>query len=145
MKRPQYLTLAAIFLDDVKSRLASQLSKLPGKWDVINLDGTLTTISNKFDKDDCFYGDDFIRIAYVKSFKNNDVDNRTYKQVDSIEAYIRYKLLKNPFLYICDVNIFTDYKMGFDLDSLAEEINVPKRNLIYRCEDEFKIPPYEQK
>ena len=100
---------------------------------------------DKFDKDDCFYGDDFIRIAYVKSFKNNDVDNRTYKQVDSIEAYIRYKLLKNPFLYICDVNIFTDHKMGFDLDSLAEEINVPKRNLIYRCEDEFKIPPYEQK
>jgi hypothetical protein len=65
--------------------------------------------------------------------------------VDSIEAYIRYKLLKNPFLYICDVNIFTDYVMGFGLSDLAKEIGIPTRNLMYKCEEELNFPPYEQK
>ena len=67
--------------------------------------------------------------------KNNNVDNRTYKQVDSMEAYIRYKLLKNPSLTICDINIFTEYTMGFDLENLAKEIGIPKKNLMYKYDE----------
>jgi hypothetical protein len=132
LRKPQYLTIVAIYLDESKTSLADQLKELPGTWDVINLDGTLTTISNTYDKEDLFYSDSFIRIAYVKSLKHNTVDNRTYKQVDSMEAYIRYKLLKNPFLYICDSNIFTEYTMGVDLEDLAKEIGISNRNLMFK-------------
>ena len=134
-RKTQYLTISAIYLDETKSSLANQLEKLPGTWDVINLDGTLTTISNNYDKKDVFYNDSFIRIAYVKSLKHNKVDNRTYKQVDSMEAYIRYKLLKNPFLYICDVSIFTEHTMGLDLKNLAKEIGIPNRNLMFKYDE----------
>ena len=132
LRKPQYLTIIAIYLDESKTSLADQLKQLPGTWDIINLDGTLTTISNNYDKKDVFYSKSFIRVAYVKSLKNNTVDNRTYKQVDSMEAYIRYKLLKNPFLYICDSNIFTEYTMGVDLEDLAKEIGISNRNLMFK-------------
>jgi len=52
-----------------------------------------------------------------------------------MEAYIRYKLLKNPSLMICDINIFTEYTMGFDLENLAKEIGIPKKNLMYKYDE----------
>ena len=134
-KKPQYLVINALYLDDSKTSLMDKMCTLNGKWDIINLDGSLTSISNHCFSYDEFYEDNFIRIAYVKSLKNNTVDNRTYKQVDSMEAYIRYKLLRNPSLIICDINIFTKYTMGFDLENLAKEIGIPKKNLMYKYDE----------
>ena len=64
--------------------------------------------------------------------KNSEKDNRTYLQVDSMEVYIKYHILKNPSLYICDANIFCDMEMGFDIDNVVEELGVSKKNILYK-------------
>ena len=107
---------------------------MPGQWDIINLDGTLSTVNNK-SKDINICSDSYTRLAYIKSGKDSHRDNRTYKQVDSMEAYIRYKLLSNPSLLLCDISIFTKYEMGFSLDNLAKEIGIPKKNLMYQYDE----------
>ena len=84
MSNLKYLVIAAIYVTENKSELSEKLKALSGKWDVISIDGSLSKISNEYDKDDVFYSNDFIRLAYIKPLKNNKLDNRSQKQVDSM-------------------------------------------------------------
>lgn len=134
MSNLKYLVIAAIYVTENKSELSEKLKALSGKWDVISIDGSLSKISNEYDKDDVFYSNDFIRLAYIKPLKNNKLDNRSPKQVDSMEAYIKYHLLIQPFTYIADVNIFNEnLETGFDIESVSSEFGIPKRNIMLKC------------
>tara|TARA_R100000278_G_C5376151_1_gene130793 strand:- start:135 stop:578 length:444 start_codon:yes stop_codon:yes gene_type:complete len=140
----KYLVIAAVYVTENKAELSEKLKSLKGCWDVINIDGSLTKIKNGIVKDDVFYSDDFIRLAYIKPLKHNALDNRSAKQVDSMEAYIKYHLLINPYTYIADVSIFTeDLEVGFDIETISSEYGIHKRNIMVAC-TEFKIPPYEE-
>ena len=114
MSTYKFLIIASIQATKIKTELENKLKQLPGKWDVLNLDGTLTSIENK-DTDESISNKDTIKLAYIKTIKDSHKDNRTYLQVDSMEVYIKYKLLKNPNLYVGDSNNFTDYQMGFNI------------------------------
>tara|TARA_R100000742_G_C4229952_1_gene51755 strand:+ start:268 stop:672 length:405 start_codon:yes stop_codon:yes gene_type:complete len=125
------LIIASVQATKNKLELEEKINKLPGNWDIINPDGTLTSVSNSpTDKDIC--NNSFTKLAYIKTVKNSEKDNRTYLQVDSMEVYIKYHILKNPSLYICDANIFCDMEMGFDIDNVVEELGVSKKNILYK-------------
>ena len=125
------LIIASIQATKNKLELDEKIKSLPGTWDIINLDGTLTSVNNKSsDEDIC--GNNFIRLAYIKTVKDSEKDNRTYLQVDSMEVYIKYHILKNPKLYIADADCFSDMKMGFDINNIVEEMGVSKKNILYK-------------
>ena len=141
MKPKKFLIIAAVFVTENKSDLDPKLRNLPGKWDLINTDGSLSIVDNPSEKKD----EDIIKLAYIKPLKQNNLDNRTYKQVDSMEAYIKYFILRNPDMYICDVSFFyNDLKTGFKIDNLAEEMGINKRSLMLFCDLETTIPDYEE-
>ena len=127
----KYLIITSIQATKIKSELEELINSLPGKWDIINLDGTLRTISNKHNNEN-FCNNYFTRLAYIKTAKDSHKDNRTYLQVDSMEVYIKYHILKNPFLYIADANNFSEMEMGFDINSVVEELGVSKKNILYK-------------
>ena len=126
----KYLIIASIQATQNKQDLYDKLKSLSGSWDVINLDGTLTSIQNK-NTDENISGKDIIKLAYIKTFKDNHKDNRTYLQVDSMEVYIKYHILKNPSIFIADANNFTNLEMGFDIDNIVHELGVSKKNIMY--------------
>jgi len=141
MKPKKFLIITAVFVTENKSDLDPKLRNLPGKWDLINTDGSLSTVNNPSEKKD----EDIIKLAYIKPLKQNNLDNRTYKQVDSMEAYIKYFILRNPDMYICDVSFFyEDLKTGFKIDNLAEEMGINKRSIMLFCDLETTIPDYEE-
>jgi hypothetical protein len=128
----KYLIIASIQATKNKSELDKKIKSLPGKWDIINLDGTLNSISNSHNNEK-YLSKNIIRLAYIKTLKDSHKDNRTYLQVDSMEVYIKYHILKNPNLYIADANSFTDMNMDFDIDSIVEELGVSKKNILYKA------------
>ena len=126
------LIITSIQASNNRQELENKINNLPGQWDIINLDGTLSTVNNK-SKDINICSDSYTRLAYIKSGKDSHRDNRTYQQVDSMEVYIKYKILKNPNIHIADANLFSDYSMDFDIDSIVEELGVSKKNILYTC------------
>ena len=130
MFNPKYLIIASVQATENKLELGNKIKNLPGKWDIINLDGTLTSISNNFYNEN-ISDKDIIKLAYVKSFKDSHKDNRTYLQVDSMEVYIKYHILKNPNIYIADASSFSDMEMGFDIHNIVEELGVSKDRIMY--------------
>tara|TARA_Y100001963_G_C6488046_1_gene312100 strand:- start:9 stop:413 length:405 start_codon:yes stop_codon:yes gene_type:complete len=133
MFNPKYLIIASVQATENKLELGNKIKKLPGEWDIINLDGTLTSISNNHYNEN-ISDKDIIKLAYVKSFKDSHKDNRTYLQVDSMEVYIKYHILKNPNIYIADANNFSDMKMGFDIHNVVEEMGVSRERIMYTVE-----------
>lgn len=141
MKPKTHLIIAAVFVTENKSDLDPKLKNLPGKWDLINTDGSLSTINNSSKNKD----DDIIKLAYIKPLKQNNLDNRTFKQVDSMEAYIKYHILRHPSIYICDVSLFyNNLKVGFKIKNLSDEMGIDERSIMLFCEEEIKIPDYEK-
>ena len=130
MFNPKYLIIASVQATENKLELGNKIRNLPGKWDVINLDGTLTSISNNCYNEN-ISDKDIIKLAYVKSFKDSHKENRTYLQVDSMEVYIKYHILKNPNIYIADASSFSDMEMGFDIHNIVEELGVSKDRIMY--------------
>tara|TARA_Y100001938_G_C7952482_1_gene360012 strand:+ start:170 stop:574 length:405 start_codon:yes stop_codon:yes gene_type:complete len=128
----KYLIIASIQATKNKSELDKKIKSLPGKWDIINLDGTLNSISNSHNNEK-YLSKNIIRLAYIKTLKDSHKDNRTYLQVDSMEVYIKYHILKNPDLYVADADNFTDMSMGFNIDSIVEELGVSKKNILYKA------------
>lgn len=126
----KYLVIASVQATKNKIELTNKINSLPGNWDIINLDGTLTSIKNKSNnKGIC--DKNIIRLAYIKTLKDSHRDNRTYLQVDSMETYIKYHILKNPSLYVADANNFSEMEMGFDINNIVEELGVSKKNILY--------------
>ena len=113
-----------------KFLIIASIQATPGKWDVLNLDGTLTSITNK-DTDENILNENVIKLAYIKTIKDSHRDNRTFLQVDSMEVYIKYNLLKNPYLYVGNANNFTNYEMAFNINDLNEELGISKKNILY--------------
>ena len=141
MKPKKFLIIAAVFVTENKSDLDPKLKNLPGKWDLINTDGSLSTINNPSENKD----DDILKLAYIKPLKQNNLDNRTFKQVDSMEAYIKYHILRHPSMYICDVSLFYDnLKVGFKIKNLSDEMGIDSKSIMLFCEEEIKIPDYEE-
>tara|TARA_Y100000592_G_scaffold29763_1_gene47449 strand:- start:3297 stop:3701 length:405 start_codon:yes stop_codon:yes gene_type:complete len=127
----KYLIIASIQSTKNKLELDDKIKNLPGSWDIIHPDGTLSSVSNKStNKNLC--SKDIIKLAYIKTVKDSERDNRTYLQVDSMEVYIKYHILKNPKLYIADADCFSDMKMGFDINNIVEEMGVSKKNILYK-------------
>jgi hypothetical protein len=133
MFNPKYLIIASVQATENKLELGNKIKKLPGEWDIINLDGTLTSISNNHYNEN-ISDKDIIKLAYVKSFKDSHKDNRTYLQVDSMEVYIKYHILKNPNIYVADANNFSDMEMGFDIHNVVEEMGVSRDRIMYTVE-----------
>ena len=127
----KYLIIASIQATKNKLELNDKIKTLPGSWDIIYPDGTLSSISNK-STNETFCRDSFTRLAYIKTVKDSEKDNRTYLQVDSMEVYIKYHILKNPDLYVADANNFSEMEMGFDIDNIVEELGVSKKNILYK-------------
>lgn len=127
----KYLIIASIQSTKNKLELDDKIKTLPGSWDIIYPDGTLSSISNK-STNETFCRDSFTRLAYIKTVKDSEKDNRTYLQVDSMEVYIKYHILKNPNLYIADANNFSEMEMGFDMDNIVEELGVSRKNILYK-------------
>ena len=123
----KYLIIASIQATKIKSELEEAINLLPGKWDIINMDGTLRTVSNANDNF-C----NITKLAYIKTIKDSHKDNRTYLQVDAMEVYVKYHILKNPNIYIADSNNFLDMEMGFNIDDIVEEFGVSKKNILYK-------------
>ena len=123
----KYLIIASIQATKIKSELEEAINSLPGKWDIINMDGTLRTVSNANDNF-C----NITKLAYIKTIKDSHKDNRTYLQVDAMEVYVKYHILKNPNIYIADSNNFLDMEMGFNIDDIVEEFGVSKKNILYK-------------
>jgi len=141
MKPKKHLIIAAVFVTENKSDLDPKLKNLPGKWDLINTDGSLSTVNNPSENKD----DDILKLAYIKPLKQNNLDNRTFKQVDSMEAYIKYHILRHPSMYICDVSLFYDnLKVGFKIKNLSDEMGIDSKSIMLFCEEEIKIPDYEK-
>ena len=141
MEPRKFLIIAAVYVTENKSDLDPKLKNLPGKWDLINTDGSLSTVDNPYKHED----EDIIKLAYIKPLKQNNLDNRTYKQVDSMEAYIKYFILKNPDIYICDVEFFyKDLKVGFKIGNLEDEMGIDKKSIMLFCDLETTIPDYEE-
>ena len=128
----KYLIIASIQSTKNKVELDEKIKNLPGSWDIIYPDGKLTCVNNK-PSDDDFCTDSFTRLAYIKTVKDSERDNRTYLQVDSMEVYIKYHILKNPSLYIADADCFTEMEMGFDINNISEELGVSKKNILYKA------------
>ena len=126
----KYLIIASIQATQNKSELDEKIKNLPGNWDIINLDGTLTSVNNK-KTSETFCRESVTKLAYIKTVKDSEKDNRTYLQVDSMEVYIKYHILKNPDLYIADANCFSEMEMGFDINNIVEELGVSKKNIMY--------------
>lgn len=126
----KYLIIASIQATGDRRELDEKIDAMPGQWDIINLDGTLKSTNNNHKNED-FCGESFIRLAYIKANKDSHRDNRTYLQVDSMEVYVKYHILKNPNLFIADAECFTEYTMGFDINSIVEELGVSKKNIMY--------------
>ena len=131
MFHSKILIIASIQATKNKSELSEKIKCLPSTWDIINPDGTLTSINNQSNKEE-FCSNKFIRLAYIKTVKNSEKDNRTYLQVDSMEVYIKYHILKNPDLYVADANNFSEMEMGFDMDNIVEELGVSRKNILYK-------------
>ena len=130
MLTPKYIAIACLQATDNKIDLIKQLKDLPGAWDVINLDGTLRRVDNtKRNADICNEG--LIKLAYIKPHKNNQKDNRTYLQVDSMEVYVKYHILKYAATYITCASLCYDLQIGFNIDSFADELGVDKGNIIH--------------
>ncbi len=127
----KYLIIASVQASKNKLETISRIESLPGNWDIINPDGTLTSINNTHINEN-ICSKDYIRLAYIKPIKDSHKDNRTYLQVDSMEVYIKYHILKNPSLYISDANNFSEMEMGFDINSVVEELGVSKKNILYK-------------
>ena len=127
----KYLIIASIQATKNKSELDEKIKSLPGNWDIINPDGTLRSVNNKHNNED-FCTKNFIRLAYIKISKDSHKDNRTYLQVDSMEVYIKYHILKNPALYIADSNNFSEMEMGFNIDNIVMELGVSNKNILYQ-------------
>ena len=127
----KYLIIASIQATKNKLELNDKIKTLPGSWDIIYPDGTLSSISNK-STNETFCTDNFTRLAYIKTVKDSEKDNRTYLQVDSMEVYIKYHILKNPDLYVADANNFSEMEMGFDMDNIVEELGVSRKNILYK-------------
>ena len=123
----KYLIIASIQATKIKSELEEAINSLPGKWDIINMDGTLRTVSNANDNF-C----NITKLAYIKTIKDSHKDNRTYLQVDAMEVYVKYHILKNPNIYIAESNNFLDMEMGFNIDDIVEEFGVSKKNILYK-------------
>ena len=126
----KYLVIASVQATKNKIELTNKINSLPGRWDIINLDGTLTSIKNKSNKEN-ICSNNIIRLGYIKTVKDSHKDNRTYLQVDSMETYIKYHILKNPSLYVADANNFSEMEMGFDINNIVEELGVSKKNILY--------------
>ena len=127
----KYLVIASVQATKNKSELIEKINSLPGNWDIINLDGTLTSIRNK-PNNEGICSKNIIRLAYIKTIKDSHKDNRTYLQVDSMETYIKYHILKNPSLYVADSNNFSEMEMGFDINNIVQELGVSKKNILYK-------------
>ena len=127
----KYLIIASIQATKNKLEINDKIKTLPGSWDIIYPDGTLSSISNK-STNETFCRDSFTRLAYIKTVKDSEKDNRTYLQVDSMEVYIKYHILKNPDLYVADANNFSEMEMGFDMDNIVEELGVSRKNILYK-------------
>ena len=127
----KYLVIASVQATKNKSELIEKINSLPGNWDIINLDGTLTSIRNK-PNNESISSKNIIRLAYIKTIKDSHKDNRTYLQVDSMETYIKYHILKNPSLYVADSNNFSEMEMGFDINNIVQELGVSKKNILYK-------------
>ena len=127
----KYLIIASVQATKNKSDLDNIIKSLPGRWDIINLDGKLISVSNKPNHSGVC-GKNITRLAYVKALKDCEKDNRTYLQVDSMEVYVKYHILKNPNLYIADANNFSEMEMNFDIDNLVHELGVNKKNILYK-------------
>lgn len=127
----KYLIIASVQATKNRLELEEKIKSLPGDWDIINPDGTLNSVSNKPTNDN-LCSDDIIKLAYIKTVKDSEKDNRTYLQVDSMEVYIKYHILKNPNLYVADADNFSDMKMGFDINNIVEELGVSKKNILYK-------------
>tara|TARA_R100001443_G_scaffold104862_1_gene113675 strand:+ start:9679 stop:10083 length:405 start_codon:yes stop_codon:yes gene_type:complete len=131
MFNPKYIAIACIQATENKLELINKFNSLPGDWDIINLDGTLRQVSNKHNNES-ICDSNVTRLAYIKSFKNSHKDNRTYMQVDSMEVYVKYHILKNPNLYVACASVFSDYEMGFDIKNFVEELGVDSKNIMYK-------------
>jgi|TARA_R100000084_G_scaffold100157_1_gene54763 hypothetical protein len=131
MLNMEFLIVASIQATKNKLEVGEKIKSLPGKWDIINPDGTLTTVNNK-SNDEEICKKHFTKLAYIKTVKDSERDNRTYLQVDSMETYIKYHILKKPSIYISDANNFSNMEMGFDIQNIVEELGVPKKNILYR-------------
>ena len=141
MKPKKFLIIAAVFVTENKSDLDPKLRNLPGKWDLINTDGSLSTVDNHSENKD----EDIIKLAYIKPLKQNNLDNRTFKQVDSMEAYIKYYILRYPNIYICDVGFFyKNLKVGFKIHNLSDEMGIDRRSIMLFCDLETIITDYEE-
>ena len=127
----KYLIIASIQATKNKLELNDKIKTLPGSWDIIYPDGTLSSISNK-STNETFCRESFTRLAYIKTVKDSEKDNITYLQVDSMDVYIKYHILKNPNLYIADANNFSEMEMGFDMDNIVEELGVSRKNILYK-------------
>ena len=126
----KYLIIASIQDTKNKHELDEKVKELPGSWDIIYPDGTLIT-TNNINTDEEICKDCYTRLAYVKTFENSEKDNRTYLQVDSMEVYIKYHILKNPKLFVADSKCFSNMSMGFDINNIVEELGVSKKNIMY--------------
>ena len=127
----KYLIIASIQSTKNKLELSDKIKNLPGDWDIINPDGTLTSINNR-PNNEAFCRKNITKLAYIKTVKDSEKDNRTYLQVDSMEVYIKYHILKNPDLYVADANNFSEIEMGFDMDNIVEELGVSRKNILYK-------------
>lgn len=125
----KYLIIASIQATKIKSELEEAINSLPGRWDIINLDGTLRTVHNKHNNENLC---NITKLAYIKTIKDSHKDNRTYLQVDAMEVYIKYHILKNPTIYIADSNNFLNMDMGFNIHDIVEEFGVSQKNILYK-------------
>ena len=126
-----YLIIASIQSTKNKLEIDDKIKSLPGDWDIIYPDGTLSSVINQ-STNEAICRKNITRLAYIKTVKDSEKDNRTYLQVDSMEVYIKYHILKNPNLYIADADNFSEMKMGFDIDNIVKELGVSKKNILYR-------------
>ena len=126
-----YLIIASIQSTKNKLEIDDKIKSLPGDWDIIYPDGTLSSVINQ-STNEAICRKNITRLAYIKTVKDSEKDNRTYLQVDSMEVYIKYHILKNPSLYVADADSFSDMKMGFDINNIVEEMGVSKKNILYK-------------
>ena len=126
-----YLIIASIQSTKNKLEIDDKIKSLPGDWDIIYPDGTLSSVINQ-STNEAICRKNITRLAYIKTVKDSEKDNRTYLQVDSMEVYIKYHILKNPNLYIADADNFSEMKMGFNMDNIVEELGVSKKNILYK-------------
>jgi len=117
----QILEISSTLTEEGKELSKKDLSQLEGTFDLINLNGSLTKINNSKNKDKS------IKVCYVGGISG---DTRTYKQMDSLEVYVLYHLLQDPYLFITNASTFGGNECSFDVGKWLKEIGVNKRHYL---------------